>query len=92
MKTTAVALTGSNQTIAQPSSVYCGFSIRETSGTAVATVRIWNGTSATGTILDDISLTAGQSARELYPEGIAAELGIFVQIVAGSVAGSIRTG
>lgn len=92
MKTTAVALTGSNQIISQPTAVYCGFSIRETSGTAVATVRVWNGTSATGTLLDDISLTAGQSARELYPEGVNADLGIFVQIVAGSVAGSVRTG
>lgn len=92
MKTTAVALTGSNQTIAQSSATYCGFSIRETSGSNPATVRVWNGTSATGTILDDIALSAGQSARELYPEGVLADLGIFVQIVSGTIAGSLRTG
>jgi hypothetical protein len=92
MRSTAVALTGSNQTVAQSSATYCGFSIRETTGTAQATVRVWNGTSATGTLLDDIALSAGQSARELYPEGILADVGIFVQIVSGTVAGSLRVG
>lgn len=94
-------ISGSSQAlVAAPSAtrplVYHGFSLRETSKTADAIVRIFdNAASAAGPILDEISLTAGQSAREIYPSDptayrILAVEGIYVQIVSGAVTGSVR--
>lgn len=87
----SIALTGSNQAICATQGIYAGFSIRETSGGAVAVVRIWdNPSAASGTVLEEISLASGESARENYPAGIRASLGVYVQVVSGAVAGSIR--
>lgn len=74
--------------------IYFGFTVRETSGSAVATVRIWdNPSAASGTILDTIQLAAKESAREFYgPMGIEALTGIFIEVVAGTVEGSVRHG
>lgn len=86
-------ISGSSQTIAAPGAtavVYRGFSLRETSGSASALVVVFDG-SATGTILDEVALAAGESARELYNNfTMKAGSGLFVQVVSGAVAGSIR--
>ncbi|MEA2704740.1 MAG: hypothetical protein QOD63_2685 [Actinomycetota bacterium] len=93
METPAVpiALTGADQLVRTGIGTYYGFSIRETAG-AVATVRIYDGTTAAGTLLDTLGLAANQSMREYYPDGIWVQSGIFVKIVAGAVEGSIRLG
>ncbi len=67
-----------------------GFSLRETTGLAVALVRLWDAASATGQILDEISLAANESARELYPVPLCARIGVYIEVVSGAVAGSIR--
>jgi F0F1-type ATP synthase alpha subunit len=85
----AVALTGSDQTVRTSAANYAGFSIRETAG-ATAVVVIYDNTSASGTVLEAISLAANESAREFYPGGIWANTGIFVDVVSGAVAGSVR--
>lgn len=93
MRATArsTALTGSNQAICTDQATYAGFTIRETSGGAAAVVRIWdNASAASGTLLEEISLASGESAREFYAGGILATLGVYVQVVSGAVAGSIR--
>jgi len=92
--TLAVALTGADQIIANPSagqgpSLYAGFSVRETAG-STAVLRIHNGTSAAGTLLDSVSLAAGESAREFYSPPIWASLGVFVDVISGSIEGSVR--
>lgn len=94
-----VNITGSSQSLVKASStavVYRGFSLRETSGSASALVRLFdNASTAAGNILDEISLTASQSAREIY-NGAASDFrllaadGIYVQVVSGAVAGSVR--
>jgi hypothetical protein len=89
----AIALTGSDQAVQASRAFYRGFSIRETSGSAAALVRIYDHASAaSGTVLDEISLDAGESAREWYESGIAAVNGIYVDVVSGGVAGSVRVG
>jgi hypothetical protein len=71
-------------------SVYCGFSLRATGG-AVATVRIWdNAAAAAGVLLEVIALPVDGSAREYYAPGINARLGVYVEVVAGVVEGSVR--
>jgi len=71
---------------------YHGYALRD-SGGAGAVVRIWDSPSAaSGTILDTINLAAGESAAPFYEKGIEAQTGIFVQVVSGTVEGSIRIG
>lgn len=89
----AVALTGSDQAVRAAPAGYGGFTIRETSGTAAASVVIYDNASAgSGTMLDEIALSPGESAREYYPDTIAAQAGIYVDVVSGAVAGSVRVG
>ena len=90
-KRTVTALTatsGTSQDISEVPCTYHGFSFRETGGTT-ATIVIYNNTAASGTILDTIALTAGESAREWYDRGIAATVGITVDVT-GTVQGSVR--
>ncbi|GAA4626624.1 hypothetical protein GCM10023196_035610 [Actinoallomurus vinaceus] len=90
--TGAVALTGSNQAVSATPAFYAGFSIRETAG-STAVVRIWdNPSAASGTVLEEIGFAANESAREYYPGGVWATKGIYVQVVSGTVAGSVRIG
>lgn len=67
---------------------YRGFSIRET-GSSTASLVIYDGTSAAGNILDTITLISNESTREDYGLARIARTGIYVAIVAGSIAGSI---
>lgn len=69
---------------------YRGFALRETAG-AVATIVVWDSlTGANGNILDEISLLANESARENYGLARIARVGIYVQVVAGTVAGEFN--
>lgn len=68
---------------------YRGVRLRETAG-AVGTIVIWdNASAASGTILDEISFIAGESVRETYGPPQVAKNGIYIQVVAGTIAGSI---
>jgi hypothetical protein len=56
-------------------------------------VRIYDNTSAAGKLLDTIQLVAGESAREWYgEEGQEFAKGVYVDIVSGTIEGSIRIG
>jgi hypothetical protein len=94
---TPVALTGNDQQVwpasgaAQAVGTYKGVTLRETAG-AAAVVRIYDGTSAAGTLLDTIALAASQSVSLDYPEGIAVRTGIYVSKVSGAFEGSVRLG
>jgi hypothetical protein len=86
-----VALTGSDQAVRATEAIYAGFTIRETSGSAAAVVVIYdNASAASGTIIEQIGLAQGESAREYYLNGIWCVNGIYVDVVSGAVAGSIR--
>lgn len=89
-------VTGSGPLQTHPSdslTQYLGFSLRESTGSAGAVVRIWdNASAASGVILDPIALGAGESAREFYDGGLDLLHGIYVEIVSGSVEGSVRVG
>lgn len=87
-----ISLTGANQAIVTNSGTpvyYRGLTLRETSGAAPATLRVWdNPSAASGKVLEEVTLTASQSTREYY-DGKFAALGVFVEIVAGAIEGSI---
>lgn len=68
---------------------YRGVRLAETAA-ATARIVIWdNATAASGTILDEINFAASQSVRETYGPPQVAKQGIYIQVVAGTVAGSI---
>ena len=88
---TSVAMTGSDQVVSNVTKRYRGFSIRETSGASGATVVIYdNASAASGTILEEITLLPGETGREWYNTGVIATNGIYLDVVSGAVAGSVR--
>lgn len=68
---------------------YRGVRLRETAGVTAAIV-VWdNASAASGTILDEISFIANESVRETYGPPQIARYGLYIQVVSGTVAGSI---
>lgn len=91
---TPIALTGSppaSQVVVSSPGSYVGWALRETAG-AVATVRLYdNSSSASGTLLDTIQLAANESGSEwLSGNGLRFANGVYAQVVAGTVEGSVR--
>lgn len=90
--TVAVALTGSDQAVSASAKDYRGFTVRETAGATAVLVIYDNASTNSGTILENIGLLANESRSEFYPAGVKTSNGIYVDIVSGTVAGSVRTG
>jgi hypothetical protein len=86
-----VALTASDQLVFTGQTTYWGICVRETAG-AVAQVRVYDNTSATGTLVDVVALAANGSITIMHPHGLRCFIGVYVDIVAGTVEGSIRMG
>ncbi len=79
--------------IAASAKDYRGFTIRETAGSTAVVVLYDNASAASGTIIEEIALSANESAREFYPNGgVKTTNGIYLSVVSGTVAGSVRTG
>lgn len=67
---------------------YRGRTVRETAG-STAVVKVHQGGSATGALLDTISLAANGSSTVLDAEGVRFDGGVFIEIVSGTVEGSV---
>lgn len=88
----AVPLTGSDQIVANGGpAVYYGIVVRETAA-AVASLRVYDGTSAAGVLIDSIALLASEDQSNALTKGIWCANGLFVDILAGTIEGSIRVG
>jgi hypothetical protein len=91
-RATAIALTGSDQVIRATHGLYRGICLRETAS-ATAAVRVYdNASAASGTLLDVVALAANGSASLMHEPGIQVANGIYVDIVSGTVEGSVRVG
>lgn len=67
-----------------------GWAVLETTGAAAAEVVIHDGFDASGPVLADITLAAGQSTRDYFGySGLWCDAGVFVACVAGSVRGTV---
>lgn len=67
-----------------------GFSVKESTGIAPAECWIIDGQIANGLVIAVITLTAGQSVRDLMPQpGVLVRNALSVQMIAGSVQGSL---
>lgn len=79
-----------DELVASGRSELAGFSFRETAGSS-AVVRVYDSTSAAGVLLLSVSLAAGESVGEVFPRALDARNGIFVDVVSGTVEGSVFT-
>lgn len=82
---------GASGTVFTGPCTFKGLSVRETAGAAAA-ARIYDGTSAAGTLLAAISLPANGSYAFSVPDGIRAATGIYWSVVSGTVEGSVWVG
>lgn len=83
---------GATQQVLTGPGFYKGGVIRETSGVALL-LRIWDGTSAAGRIVDIVSLAANAVANPFNNDAVAFQIGLFVERVSGTnYEGSIRIG
>jgi hypothetical protein len=89
MSINQLSFSGSGFLVQRPGKYY-GFSVAEESGSAGAKIKIYDSSSASGKILDVVTLAANESAREFYSIDVQVDTGIYVQVVSGSVAGSVR--
>lgn len=70
-----------------------GWSVSETTGLAAASFDLYDGLDATGIMIASIALTAGQSTRDyLGPWGIMLRTGLFLDMLTGTVKGSVWLG
>lgn len=67
-----------------------GYSFTETTGSAVAQVQLFDGTGTGGAFITNITLLASESTRDwLGMPGLAFLNALYVDVVAGSVSGSV---
>lgn len=89
MAVKVVPFTGSGA-IVDRAGVYFGFAVRET-GAASASFNIYAGTDNTGVLLDPVRLNANETSGDFYgPQGLEAPIGIYVELVSGTIVGSVR--
>lgn len=84
----SVALTGSDQVAYSGPATLAGFSIRETAG-STAVVRIRDGITDTGPIIETIRLAANAYEREGHM-AVSCATGVFVEVVSGTIEGAVR--
>lgn len=93
MAVRATPLTGSppadQAVVVSDRSVYHGCSVREAASSAAVAAFNVRATSASGPIIDVIELAANGSVNTWYDKGIDAPGGIYFDVIAGEVAGSI---
>jgi hypothetical protein len=89
----AVTITRRRQVVMSGPGYYKGFSLRETAG-ATAVVRLYDHSrAASGALIETVSLVAHESTSDWYaPDGIHCANGLVVDVVEGSVEGSVRVG
>lgn len=67
-----------------------GWGLKETTGAAQAACDVYDGSDATGQLGVPFTLLSNESVRDwLGPNGILFERGVFVNVTAGSVSGSM---
>jgi hypothetical protein len=70
-----------------------GWSLRETSGTVAAVLRLYDGRDAAAPLVACISVPMSGTANHAWPgAGISLQEGLFVEIVSGAVEGAVYLG
>lgn len=83
---------GAGQQIITGPGYYKGAIVRETGAVALL-LRVWDGTSAAGTIVDVVTVAANGTVTAFTSSAVAFSIGLFVERVTGTTyEGSIRIG
>lgn len=87
-------ISGSDQALYTGSARLYGWTLRETGAAAAATAVIYDGASATGNILGEVSLAAsGEKTVWFGPQGLTFVTGIYIDVSGtGVIAGSLFIG
>lgn len=76
--------------VVQGRGVLKGWAFRETTGAAVATLNLWDGTNNAGLLLSPLGLaSAGHESIWLGEQGVSYTRGLFIEVTAGSVIGAL---
>lgn len=68
----------------------CGLAFAESTGAAPATVDVYDGSTVGGRFIQRVNLAGGASMSQWYgPFGLHCRIGLFVNVVAGAVLGSV---
>ena len=87
---TTTALTGSDQGVLTGGGTFYGGCFYESGGSDTATATVYDGTSASGTVIAHIALAASAADNVSIPNGVQVISGIYVDVGgSGTVAGSI---
>jgi len=88
----ALAAPGNIQAITGDVYLY-GWALLDTTGAALARLELYDGYDANSLLIAPVNLLASESSREWFGDpGLTCERGIFVNVLAGSVRGSIFLG
>lgn len=69
---------------------YRGFTARETSGSAAAVLRIFDGADNTGRLLETVRLAQSESTSDWNDDGLIVATSLYVEVVSGTVEGAVR--
>jgi hypothetical protein len=76
----------------QVANVLLGWSVRETTGLATARLIFRDGGNSSDDEIGAVTLAANESTRDLFPFGISLVKGLFLDVQAGAVAGTVYLG
>ena len=95
MTVSPINISGADQALVARACLFHGYTLAETAG-AVASAIIYNDASGTSggdaPILATVKLAANQSVDVMYSVPLSAQYGVYIDIVAGAIAGSVRIG
>ena len=85
-----IPATGASHTLTSRPALLVGWSLRESTGAAAASVEFLSGTSANSGIAGEQQLAQGVSASQtIADEGCLCEGGIYLSVISGSVVGCV---
>lgn len=89
---TPKSVSGSGTVFSGPCS-FRGFSLREAAGSpGAAVVRVWDNTAASGTMIAAANIAASGGAHHAPGDGIRANIGLYLEVVSGTIEGSVWIG
>lgn len=90
MKPITLNLPSTSRQLVNTSGCLTVHATRETSGSSSAVYRLWDGSSAAGTLILPVALAASESTRDDFREHhLVFKTGLYVELVSGTIEGSI---
>lgn len=89
-RTVPVPAGAASQLLVAGASIVTGWSWTETTGGASAELALYDGNGNNGALIADITLTQGESTRDLIAlTGIGIRTGLYLDVVSGSIRGAV---